>query len=50
MHFEIRRLNETEGIETDRTVADAATVDQLVQQAAAAGERLYIRPIPAPSA
>ncbi|GAB2590391.1 hypothetical protein GCM10027168_24420 [Streptomyces capparidis] len=49
MHFEIMRLNDTDGLAVDRTVADAATVEQLVQQAAATGERLYIRPVDAPA-
>lgn len=47
MHFEIMRLNDTDGVAVDRTVADAATVDQIVQQAAALGQRLYIRPVAA---
>lgn len=50
MDFEIRRLSETDGTAADTTVADADTVDELVQQAAASGERLYIRPVPAPAA
>lgn len=41
------RLDETDGRAVDSTVVDAATVDQMVQQAAAAGDRIYIRPLPA---
>ena len=41
------RLDETDGTAVDSTVVTADCVDQLVQQAAAAGERLYIRPVPA---
>ncbi|GGO85856.1 hypothetical protein [Wenjunlia tyrosinilytica] len=50
MDFEIMRLNDTDGAAVDRTVADAATVDELVQQAAATGQRLYIRPLQASAA
>lgn len=46
LDFEIMRLDETDGVAVDSTVVDAATVDQLVEQAAAAGDRLYIRPVP----
>ncbi|MDX3239979.1 hypothetical protein PV392_30680 [Streptomyces sp. ME03-5709C] len=44
MRFEIMRLNDQDGRAVDWTVVDAASVDQIVQQAAAVGQRLYIRP------
>jgi hypothetical protein len=50
MDFEIMRLNDTDGAAVDSTIAQADAVDELVQQAAAAGERLYIRPVQSPAA
>jgi hypothetical protein len=47
--FEIKTLNDGDGGTVDCTVADADTVDELVEQAAATGQRLYIRPVQAPS-
>lgn len=44
MRFEIMRLNDQDGRAVDCTVVDAASVDQIVQQAAAIGQRIYIRP------
>lgn len=44
MRFEIMRLNDTDGSTTDRLIADADTVRAMVEDAAATGERLYIRP------
>ncbi|MEU9447851.1 hypothetical protein [Streptomyces sp. NPDC048277] len=44
MRFEIRRLNEVDGTTVDCTVVDAASVNRIVQQAAAIGQRLWIRP------
>lgn len=46
MHFEIMRLSDAEDTVEDRTVVDATTVDEFVKQAAATGQRLYIRPVP----
>lgn len=44
MRFEILRLDEVQGIATDRLIADADTVREHVERAARTGERLYIRP------
>ncbi|MEV0776168.1 hypothetical protein ACIBLA_02755 [Streptomyces sp. NPDC050433] len=44
MRFEIMRLNDADGTAVDSTVVDAASVNQIVQQAASTGQRLYIRP------
>ncbi|CAN3982610.1 MULTISPECIES: hypothetical protein [Kitasatospora] len=47
MRFEILRLDDAHGAATDRLIADAETVRELVQAAARTGERLLIRPCPA---
>lgn len=47
MRFEIMRLDDADGVATDRFIADAEAVRELVETAAATGERLYIRPCPA---
>ncbi|MCX4687586.1 hypothetical protein OG401_25345 [Kitasatospora purpeofusca] len=47
MRFEILRLDDAHGVATDRLIADAETVRELVQAAARTGERLLIRPCPA---
>jgi hypothetical protein len=44
MRFEIMRLDDRNGNAVDSTVVDASAVDQIVQQAAAQGQRIYIRP------
>lgn len=44
MRFEIMRLDGLDGSAVDSTVVDASAVDELVQRAAARGERIYIRP------
>lgn len=44
MRFEIMRLDEVDGTPVDSTVVDAASVNRIVQQAAATGQRLWIRP------
>lgn len=44
MRFEIMRLDEFDGTPVDSTVVDAASVDRIVRQAAATGQRLWIRP------
>ncbi|MEU6196494.1 hypothetical protein [Streptomyces sp. NPDC047061] len=44
MRFEIMRLDEVNGTTVDSTVVDAASVSRIVQQAAAVGQRLWIRP------
>ncbi|MET9360489.1 hypothetical protein ABZX93_06230 [Streptomyces sp. NPDC006632] len=44
MRFEIMRLDDVDGIAVDSTVVDAASVNRIVQQAAAMGQRIYIRP------
>ncbi|MFE9169349.1 hypothetical protein [Streptomyces kebangsaanensis] len=48
MRFEIMRLDETDGTAVDSTVVDAASVNGIVQQAAAIGQRLWIRPAETP--
>ena len=44
MRFEIMRLDDVDGTAVDSTVVDAASVNRIVQQAAAIGQRIYIRP------
>jgi hypothetical protein len=44
MRFEIMRLDDVDGNAVDSTVVDAASVNRIVQQAAAIGQRIYIRP------
>ncbi|GGZ54975.1 hypothetical protein GCM10010344_21110 [Streptomyces bluensis] len=44
MRFEIMRLDDVDGTPVDSTVVDAASVNRIVQQAAATGQRLWIRP------
>ncbi|MFI1162662.1 hypothetical protein ACH4UM_03395 [Streptomyces sp. NPDC020801] len=44
VRFEIMRLDEVDGTTVDSTVVDAASVNRIVQQAAATGQRLWIRP------
>ncbi|GGO34230.1 hypothetical protein [Streptomyces lasiicapitis] len=44
MRFEIMRLDDVDGTAVDTTVVDAASVNRIVQKAAAIGQRLYIRP------
>ncbi|MEV1051857.1 hypothetical protein [Streptomyces sp. NPDC049887] len=44
MRFEIMRLDDIDGTAVDSTVVDAASVSRMVQQAAAIGQRIYIRP------
>jgi hypothetical protein len=44
MRFEIMRLDDVDGTPVDSTVVDAASVNRIVQQAAAIGQRLWIRP------
>jgi hypothetical protein len=44
LRFEIMRLDEVDGTAVDSTVVDAASVNRIVQQAAAIGQRLWIRP------
>jgi hypothetical protein len=44
MRFEIMRLDDVNGEAVDSTVVDAIAVDKIVQQAAALGQRIYIRP------
>ena len=44
MRFEIMRLDDADGSAVDSTVVDAASVNRIVQQAAAIGQRIYIRP------
>lgn len=43
MRFEIMRLDDVDGTAVDSTVVDAASVNRIVQQAAAIGQRIYIR-------
>ncbi|GGP52477.1 MULTISPECIES: hypothetical protein [Streptomyces] len=49
MRFEIMRLNDVDGSAVDSTVVDAASVNRIVQQAAAIGQRIYIRPADSPA-
>lgn len=44
LRFEITRLDDVDGSPVDSTVVDAASVNRIVQQAAAMGQRIYIRP------
>jgi hypothetical protein len=44
MRFEIVRLDHQDGEPVDSTVVDASAVNNIVQQAAAIGQRIYIRP------
>lgn len=44
MRFEIMHLDDIDGTAVDSTVVEAAAVKSIVQQAAAAGQRIYIRP------
>jgi hypothetical protein len=44
MRFEIMRLDEVDGTPVDSTIVDAASVNRIVEQAAAIGQRLWIRP------
>lgn len=44
MRFEILRLDDINGVATDRLIADAETVNEYVKAAALTGERIYIRP------
>ncbi|GAA0672664.1 hypothetical protein GCM10009535_60290 [Streptomyces thermocarboxydovorans] len=50
MRFEIMRLDDTDGTPVDTTIVDAACVNTIVQQAAAIGQRLWIRPAELPTA
>ncbi|GGJ72607.1 hypothetical protein GCM10010121_099030 [Streptomyces brasiliensis] len=45
MRFEITRLDDVDGTPVDTIVVDAASVSRIVQQAAAIGQRLWIRPV-----
>ncbi|CAM5652947.1 putative protein OS=Streptomyces antimycoticus OX=68175 GN=SANT12839_061890 PE=4 SV=1 [Streptomyces antimycoticus] len=38
------RLDDVDGSAIESTVVDAASVNRIVQQAAAIGQRIYIRP------
>ncbi|SEC55759.1 hypothetical protein SAMN04490356_4605 [Streptomyces melanosporofaciens] len=38
------RLDDVDGNAIESTVVDAASVNRIVQQAAAIGQRIYIRP------
>ncbi|MCA1217729.1 hypothetical protein [Streptomyces sp. 8L] len=49
MRFEITRLDDVNGSAVDSTVVDAASVNRIVQQAAAMGQRIYIRPAETPA-
>jgi hypothetical protein len=49
VRFEIMRLDEVDGTAVDSTVVDAASVNRIVQQAAAVGQRLWIRPADVPA-
>jgi hypothetical protein len=49
VRFEIMRLDHVNGTTVDSTVVDAASVNQIVQQAAAIGQRLWIRPADTPA-
>jgi hypothetical protein len=44
VRFEIVRLDDQNGNAVDSTVVDASAVSKIVQQAAALGQRIYIRP------
>ncbi|GGQ19922.1 hypothetical protein ACFFKE_32105 [Streptomyces mutabilis] len=45
MLFKIMRLDDNDGTPVDTTIVDTTTVTHIVQQAAAIGQRLWIRPI-----
>ena len=49
VRFEIMRLDDVNGSAVDTTVVDEASVNRIVQQAAAMGQRIYIRPAEAPA-
>ncbi|MCE7549927.1 hypothetical protein [Streptomyces thermodiastaticus] len=49
VRFEIMRLDHVDGTTVDSTVVDAASVDQIVRQAAEIGQRLWIRPAETPA-
>jgi hypothetical protein len=49
LRFEIMRLDDVDGTTVDSTVVDAASVNRIVQQAAAIGQRLWIRPADTPA-
>ncbi len=49
LRFEIMRLDDVDGTPVDTTVVDAASVNRIVQQAAAVGQRLWIRPADTPA-
>ncbi|MCC3651855.1 MULTISPECIES: hypothetical protein [Streptomyces] len=49
MRFQIMHLDDIDGSAVDCSVVDAASVNRIVQQAAATGRRLYIRPAEAPA-
>jgi hypothetical protein len=44
VHFEVLRLNDTDGRAQASVVAEASAVRDIVDRAAATGARLYIRP------
>lgn len=44
MHFEILRLNDSDGRAQASVIAEASAVREIVDRAAATGARLYIRP------
>ena len=50
LRFQIMRLDDVDGTAIDSMVVDAASVNQIVQQAAATGQRIYIRPAEVPAA
>ncbi|MFC5956440.1 hypothetical protein ACFP51_18785 [Streptomyces pratens] len=43
------RLDDVDGTAVDTTVVDATLVNSIVQQAAAIGQRLWIRPADTPA-
>lgn len=43
------RLDDVDGTPVDTIVVDAASVNSIVQQAAAIGQRLWIRPADTPA-
>jgi hypothetical protein len=49
VRFEITRLDDVNGSAIDSTVVDEASVNRIVQQAAAMGQRIYIRPAETPA-
>lgn len=49
LRFEIMHLDDVDGAAVDSTVVDAASVNRIVQQAAAIGQRIYIRPAETPA-